>query len=206
MKLLLSIFVALATAGATASCGSSRHVDQEVPGQEAKIFLSNPITIQVVPTQGHAPSQHALDRLRLRATETSVGTASITVDPVLPDARRSWSRSELRWLQAACERPGLANLFVAYVTGGSAEHPDALSAKFSPHGIAVFLDRFGTPQREAACLVHEFGHVIGLVRDTSHMDRTRLFHDRLASCVMYFTITGSDAFCDPCKAELKGTR
>lgn len=190
----------------SAACGPG-HASRSAPafGVEAKAFLKNPVTVEVLPTQGHGPSREALQVLTKRLEENGQGVAAIHSSPDAPDARRFWSVEGLESLELA--RAGSVappSLVVLYVQGFLASDWGAGGLHYGPHSVVIFTDALRVDQ-EPGALVHELGHVLGLVSNRTHAAPYSAFHDVDPACVMYFKVTGSTAFCDTCKADLAAT-
>ena len=96
-------------------------------------------------------------------------------------------------------------IFIAYVEGiwvkdGVGRRVAGLA--YSLNSFAVFKDR--SESRESTVLLHEFGHLIGIMRDYyEHHDEDHPNHCKNRECAMYWTAArpGGDYGAD-CKAEL----
>ena len=76
---------------------------------------------------------------------------------------------------------------VAYRAGSCAVYADRVDESASPPSVTG-------PEIEASVLVHEFGHLLGLVNGgvpmtTPHEDEQHPFHDVDQDCVMYFQLS-----------------
>ena len=99
---------------------------------------------------------------------------------------------------------GTAAMYVLYVTGHSdqdAGGSQLLGVAHRGGSIAYFVDRADrgddlfvtTAEIEGAGLVHEAGHLLGLVgggvpQTTYHADPSSIYHDVDADCVMYYIV------------------
>lgn len=208
MRWLASVLAfALVSAGLVLGCSPSHApVPTAHPlfGAEAKSFLIAPATIEVRPTAGLTPYHPALALLAQRLQERSGHPATLVVDQAAPLHLPFWGRGDLEALERRYKSlVGPRVLFVAWVGGQSALSPSVAGETFSPHSVAIYGDTHAAESPEA--LVHELGHVLGLVR-TPRMDPANPFHDVDRRCVMFFETTGALDFCVACKGDLAVTK
>lgn len=87
-----------------------------------------------------------------------------------------------------------------------------LGSTFNGTAFALFQDQigaYGDAGAEKRAIVHEAGHLLGLVNlgtamQTDHDDPQSPNHDVDSACVMYRSINAtSDQFCEDCRADLK---
>lgn len=202
--------IAFAVVGALLAlgCGTTQRSPAPLPhplfGAEAKSFLVGPVTVEIRPSQGRVVDQHALTVLAQRINERCAGPVRFVTDNPAPLGLGSWDRSALDSFERLYRSTlGPRVLFVAWLGGRSALGPAVVGETFSPHSVAIFPD---SREHEAAeALVHEFGHVLGLVR-TPRMDRDHPFHDVDPRCVMFYRTVGVTDFCALCKRDLEITK
>ncbi|MFC1708189.1 hypothetical protein ACFL59_15460 [Planctomycetota bacterium] len=133
--------------------------------------------------------------------------------------RQSWSGDK--------QNRNRAVLWIVYLDGESrhdTEEAQALGASLGGSQIAVFsetLDRLTTAEyrdaAEARVLLHETGHVLGLVNNgvpmiADHEDLGHQFHDGYQLCIMHYRVELRDGhwtpngtpldFCYPCRVDL----
>lgn len=195
---------------AALGCASS-HETPYVQSVEARDFLTLPVVVEVVSVEGRDLKPSALALLSQRITENGAGPPLVVASKA-QDKRVSWSDRDLFDFEHAHEqfRGRAARLFVA-VLGGTYSSANASGVQYSSHGIALFPDVWGVEADWGArCLVHEFGHVIGLVNDAARADRLHPFHDPDPRCVMFYSLTlpglSGDDYCAACKRDLAATK
>lgn len=219
--LLGAVLLALAAAGCDGSSGSERGSHQ--PGDLALDYLSGErftsLRVEVDYIDGSAPSPGALDQAREifeRRLEKPAGVR-IEIDSVIPAAqvRSRWEIEDIFALEEKyrrhhtgdAENPQTAVIWMVYLDGASAFDEDetrALGLACGGSDIAIFRrnidDTTFAATRdivEAMVIVHEAGHLFGLVNNgipmvNDHEDRNHERHDVNESCVMYHKIETSD--------------
>lgn len=164
------------------------------PGEWAKEFLGDgkyaSLLVEFDAVQGVAPSSTARDLLEQRMNERlrKPGGITLHIDDTIAAGRDTWSMDDVRDLEKRHrdERKGggRAVLYVLYVDGHSAEdagNQKVLGAAYSGSSIVIFQETVrevssallsASPEDiEAAVLVHEFGHLAGLVNNGIRMQR-----------------------------------
>jgi hypothetical protein len=164
------------------------------------------LTIEVLVQDGAAPESRALDHLqRVVTRETEKPDGIRRLQHVFGSDRRRWSAADLRALAAERRQhrstSDHASILVMYVRG-SFEHEGAIGVALNATEIAVFPDRWrdlvggvlgAGGDVERAVLVHEVGHVLGLVELTyesihDRHDDDNPGHSRNRDSVMYWAI------------------
>jgi hypothetical protein len=205
------LLAALLVAGpATAGC-----FDQFMPGRaaaydflRADVFTS--LVIEVDYVDGAAPHADATSLLKQRAEERLRKPDGITVEATrIPGGDSQWSVSDLRAAEDRNRdtRPagGRMSLYVLYVDGDFADDSRVLGVHYGPTSVAMFKDRIkagslaglSVADAERAVLIHEFGHVIGLVDNgipmvTDHEDDAHSKHSQNPNSVMYYQVETSE--------------
>ena len=190
MRLLLAIAFLTACAPSRGSSSSF--------GEEATTLLSEPASVVVVPVMGRVPHGDAVALVERRLSENGSGVASVTTRANKIDARRHWDDEALRSVTPNVDR---GTLVLVYVPGTYLTVPSALAVTFGPHSVAVFKDTVVDHGREARALLHEVGHVLGLVQGP-RADALHPRHDVDSRCVMFWFDPTGDDFCDACKFDL----
>lgn len=181
----------------------ARPVANPLFGVQARGFLTAPSVIEVRPSAGKTADTRAVNLMAQRLREAG-GDPTVRLDAAAPTSLALWDRGALD----AFERTYRADLgpdviFIAWLGGRSALGASVVAETFSPHSVAVFPDGRHRDESEEA-LVHELGHVLGLVR-TPRMDSAHPFHDVSPKCVMFYRTAGVTDFCGPCKGDLAAT-
>lgn len=148
-----------------------------------------------------APDAAAVQRLRDVLAREAGKPVAVTTGSVSGD-RTDWSADAIR-TEADRGRPGTGAgtgvLTVLYLAGGFAESDTSLGVAVRSDVAAVFPDRideaagvFGDPRRiETAVVVHELGHLLGLVDlelDTGRADPEHPGHSPNRGSVMYYAV------------------
>lgn len=163
---------------------------------------SQRIVLDVIAEPGAGPASASLDDAV--AVLRSASAKPVSVTSTVVDARRaSWSASDLRSFADERARTaqgnGTAALRVLFVRGGLAGNESAVGVAVRGDVLAIFADRVdeaSSPlvpraRMENAVLVHEIGHVLGLVDlviDTGRDDPERPGHSRNSRSVMYWAV------------------
>lgn len=198
------------------------------------------LVIEIDAQQGAAPSQAAVDHLT--AVTSSVvekpGGISFVGGNTFASDRTEWSRDDLA-AAAATHRTQFSGgdavvIHVLYVRGGfvrDGQDTGALGVAYSASEFAIFPDRWaglttgllgGSDAIERAVLVHEVGHLFGLVNLTyespiDHEDPDHPGHSNNRSSVMFWAIESDaisqvfngpppDRFDDADRQDLEGLR
>lgn len=160
------------------------------------------IVVDVIFERGAGPSRASLDHAV--ATLRSVTGKEVTTTATAVDvSQQSWTGAELRSLadDAAPTRQGggTAALRVLFVRGGLADNDGAVGVAVRADVLAVFADRLdetssplvSRSRMEDAVLMHEVGHLLGLVDlviDTGRDDPEHPGHSRNTGSVMYWAV------------------
>lgn len=189
------------------------------PGDFAADFLRathfRSLAVEVDHPVGRAPSAAALQLLTQRLQErcNKPGGISVVVDDAIPTAEfpATVTVQDLERLEADHRDTysdlsrGIAVFYVLCVTGASnldGQSTEVLGLSYRGGSLALFMDNanpgpgpFVTrAEIEGAVLVHESGHLLGLVDGgvpmvTPHADPSHPDHDADADCIMYWTIS-----------------
>jgi hypothetical protein len=222
--LLASVSLAFVVAGCAPS-GGHDHAGSTGLSANSLLTAAEPtLRIELDHVADHVPGTAALALLRQRATERcdKPGGVELLVDERFArrpsageTAPRPWSLAELQTFETAHRRPG-TTVYVLLVDGPGdpALGASPLGWAYGSSSIAVFADAL----RDAApisggdpdgwVLVHELGHLLGLVghgtpQVTQHEDMIRRGHCKERGCVMRFSADArADDFCPRCKEDL----
>ena len=90
-------------------------------------------------------------------------------------------------------------IFIAYLPGSIDE--TTIGQAYGNTSFAVFMDQTSSDNEEKIILLHEFGHLLGLVRG-SHKDSAHGYHCQNRKCAMYWVIEyNQDDFDQDCQEE-----
>lgn len=161
--------------------------------------------IEIDYVQGHRPSQDAIDLLKSRMNAlVHKDSIQVIVDDVIPSQKQGLKVSDFERLKDAHKDQSNSDdtvvTYVLYVDGGSASDTDegkVLGLAYSHNTVVMFDEtinnaanlRFSATEIERAVLVHEFGHILGLVNNgipmkTPHEHSTEKKHSDNPNSVM----------------------
>lgn len=196
------------------------HARSAAPGGAARDFLQgNPYSKLVVEIDFQAskpPADSAVELLKKTADERLNKPGGIQVEKTsFSTSESQWSAAKLRDLESSKRgrRTGgdTAALYVLYLGGsyaGDTADSKVLGVAFGPSSVAIFKDNiesaglslgpipvFTTVDIERSVLVHEFGHILGLVNLGTPMvknhedpDPKHAGHSSNKGSVMYWAI------------------
>lgn len=185
-------------------------------GDWAGEFLSDDtyrsLTIEVDAIEGHAPAQSAMDLLRQRAEERlrKPDGIELTPDDAIPTSQARWSVEEIRSLEDRhrdLRKEGSnAVLYVLYLDGEFEGGSGVVGLAYSASSFAIFKERIQELSRdqpplvgvtardvERSVVVHELGHLLGLVDNgipmcTPHEDPDHEHHSDNNDSVMFWAV------------------
>lgn len=187
-------------------------------GVSARDFLSDAtytaLVVEVDHVQGQAPSASALQLLRTRLQErcNKPGGVTIVVDDAIPSAGGVYSVAANQALEAQ-HRDQVASgttavLYFLYLDGQSDQDTSSgrvLGWAHGPSSVGIFRESIAASANalatadevEGAVLVHEAGHVLGLVNNgtpmvSNHEDAAHRAHDVNDDCIMHWLIETSN--------------
>jgi hypothetical protein len=195
------------------ACGDGRTDPDRPIGRRANDLLSDTtytsLVVEVDHMPGAEPSQTALDLLEQRLNERCnkpQGIRFVTGD-VIPAGKGTYGLSDVSQLEAThrdTRASGTeASLYVLYLNGRSvfdSGQGKTLGWAYASSSICLFAESAGSvadPSApagvESAILVHELGHVFGLVNSgtnmvESHEDLYHPGHDTNSDCVMHYEV------------------
>lgn len=215
--------VALSTYGCGGSSGGSSGGSGggAVPvstGVAARDFLSDAtyraLVVEVDHVQGHAPAASALQVLeaRLRERCNKPDGVTVVVDDVVPSGGNVYSVAANQALEAQ-HRDRFASgttavMYFLYLDGQSDQDSGSgrvLGWAHGPSSVGIFRESVAASANalataeevEAAVLVHEAGHLLGLVNNgtpmvANHEDPAHRAHDTNDGCIMHWLIETSN--------------
>lgn len=188
-------------------------VDDDGPvGANGRAYLRGDrgrVVVEVDVQDGASLPSGALDHLRATLAGLTASEVVLDVDGVFASERTDWSTADLRATSDATRDvrsdATTATLHLLVVRGGhvrDGETTSAIGLAYSASQIAVFPDRWsdlggsllGTSEQVArSVLVHELGHLLGLVNLTytsaiDHEDPDHPGHSSNRGSVMYWAI------------------
>lgn len=180
------------------------------PGAFARTLLRpQPATTVALERQqqsGAGPAAASFAFARDTVQRVTQKPVNVPATVALPGAGRAWTADELRSLADASGRAaqgnGTAVIRILFVRGTFEGDDQVLGVTVRGDVVAVFTDAVAgatTPVLsgdtiEEAVLVHELGHVLGLVdlaRDTGRADKDHPGHSTNTKSVMYWAVESS---------------
>jgi hypothetical protein len=178
--------------------------DLDSVGQAARAILQpepfTEIVVEIDYVPGREPSENAKRILAARLKEVTRKTVKFLKGNQIPQAG-TWSLDDIATLSLQRNSKSLApslSLYVAYLDGNAAENRFALGRVVASTVIAIFPDvmKKYTPPNvdladvESAGLVHELGHLLGLINliydsPRPHGDPNNPQHSKNPNSVMY---------------------
>lgn len=196
------------------------------------------LLIEVDYVAGHAPDADALDGLVAALEEVldKPGGISWTLSDEIPDqASPVWSIQATEDLEVEYRESyhdvdaGEAVISIVYLDGNSEQDPDdggyILAYAYHGSSIIMFQERLEQSSGgllggsvEETVLIHEVGHLLGLVDNgidmvTDHKDPDHGDHDENEDCIMYWAVnspnvadlllSGQPTFDEACRADME---
>jgi hypothetical protein len=190
-------------------------------GSQAREYLGDApfpaLHVEIDHVSGKAPDSGAQALLGTRLNERCNKPSGIAIqvsENNLPAGGngKKWTLEEVRQVELQHRQtfdgtlPATKALYMQYLDGGfEADDQDSrvLGVAYSPSSICIFKDNItaAAPGRlgqfaddvEKAVIVHELGHMLGLVNNgvgmvAPHEDTTHPKHDTNTACVMYYAV------------------
>ncbi len=166
--------------------------------------------IEIDYVEGHRPSSEATNLLAQRMRElVSKDAVSVQVDDAIPGGRDTWNDAAIQSLSAQHQdQDHGGDTVVTHVLylDGSYSRGNVLGIAYGDKELVAMFDEtiegaanlfFSATQIERAVLVHEFGHVIGLVNSgtpmvQNHEDPDHRGHSDNQDSVMYWAVETTD--------------
>lgn len=214
---LILLFWGCTNSGSGNNDSGSTYSHIQSTGASANDFLSDDnftsLTIEIDYVEGYQPSQVAIDNLQafLEQRVNKPGGISIHIDDAISSPQNNSFTSEEIYALEQQHRDYYSedNTIAAYflILDGAYERENVLGVAYLNTSMALFEDvirqntgGFGQPSAatvEASVLMHEFGHILGLVNIgtdavQAHEDAENEAHCNVESCLMYWAIQTTD--------------
>lgn len=161
------------------------------------------IVVEVDAVSGESPDPSSL--AHLTSTLRAVTNKEVTVTTrTIPRNLSNYSADDIRRIskdRARSSGGSTASILILYLNGGLTDSPDALGVAVAGTVAAIFPDQIDRAVTavvqpgaiERAVLVHELGHLMGLVNightsRADHEDANHTGHSKSTSSVMYWQI------------------
>lgn len=187
------------------------YADDGGVGQMARTYLrSSParaLLVEVDWIEGREPTQAALDHLVsiLRREADKPGGVRVERGNAIPQRRDSYTFAQIEAVEDANRSRGsageVATLYVLYLNGDLAGEEGTIGVAYRASAVALFADRIRAAATaliqpsaiERAVLVHEAGHVLGLINigyrsKHDHEDASHPHHSRYRTSVMFWAV------------------
>jgi hypothetical protein len=172
------------------------------------------VEIQFFP--GHAPTTAAVTNLKnfLEARLNKPGGITITQTEIASTGKSAYSADDIRTIEKANRKQSAADktvttyfLFVDGDYAGNSGSSKVLGIAYGATSMAIFEKTvkdysggLGEPSEtvlESTVILHEFGHILGLVNNgtslqSAHQDTAHGKHCTNEDCLMYYTAETSD--------------
>jgi hypothetical protein len=176
------------------------------------------ITFEVAPISSAVPDPVALENFRERLHENRIcnrNNIEFRIRPLveLTGFPGVWTGGIIRAYEI--QRRTLIDLdpddkdlvvFIAYIDGAFSQRGRVRNLggiQYSSTAFAIF--KHGACDREDSVLLHEFGHLLGMLKNKKHenYDKKHPSHCVDKRCVMFWSAPKGNAnFCKPCRNEL----
>lgn len=195
-------------------------------GSFAPVLLREDLTLELLVQSGADPAGSALSHLRSRLSEVAGRTVGVSGPVALEGGAKDWTAAELIALadQKAVRPAGSATMRILFVHGTLDGEDSVLGVAVRGDVMAIFVDRVRSAGGlvgnsvgvERAVMLHEAGHVLGLVDlflKTGRADPDHPGHSPNRGSVMYWAVESTaigtvfgddppDTFDDADKADL----
>lgn len=169
------------------------------------------LVVEIDYVAGKAPPQSAINMLNTRLGECldKPGGIVVRLGDEIPGGASPYTLDEMlglrdQWKDAK-HGDGQASAWIVYLDGRYSESDSVLGVAFGGDTVAIFSDRVSaasnvlvsTSKIHEAVLVHEFGHLLGLVDNgipmvSNHEDSQNQGHSNNRNSVMYWAVETFD--------------
>ncbi len=189
------------------------------PGSSAEDFLKaddfDQLVVEIQYMEGYRPTDEAVDQLKT-FLEARLNKGSITMmEPaVIPAAgQNAYSADQIRALEeehrTVYPEEGILSAYFIFVDGEWDVSDNVLGIAYYNTSMALFgakideasggLFQHGRDKIEATVMLHEFGHILGLVNNgvdmqENHQDEENGSHCDESTCLMYYSVRTTDFF------------
>ncbi|MCB9194861.1 MAG: peptidase [Flavobacteriales bacterium] len=216
MKTINVMMIVLLTIGSLTGCRKENGVFDILP----KHFLSaekyTKLTIEVISIEGHEPNNEAINNLKsfLKDRLNKPDGIDFKYTTITSPNNHTFSVSDLQEIEKSNRtqfaKNGTLTAYVFYADQGSSEDTDSrqvLGLAYGSTSICIFkqtvndnsggIGQVSEATLETAVLMHEFGHILGLVNNgtpmtQNHEDPNRAHHCDNQNCLMYFESSTTD--------------
>ena len=174
------------------------------------------LVIEVIGVEGVPADATAIAALADTAKMFCNKPAGVEVvwSPLVPrwaQGAREWTEGQLGdFCDRYAKRHTAANtvvLHILFVPGTHTDGPSVGAVTFAKDKVGVFAEA-DPLWAMSSILVHEFGHICGLVNNGTpdthkHEDSDNLGHCKSTACTMFWVSSGVTTFCQDCHGDLR---
>lgn len=187
---------------------------QSIPEKNSKDFLSDHkyknLEIEILSTPNAQPSETAVsnfcEKIAKYCHKDSISVIKTTIDidfsnfnqAQLPQLVCSWNISDILNYEVTYSKLHIKDdtlvIHILYLPGTYTSNFSTIGLSYSKYSFVVFKNKIENQNLEEKVLLHEFGHLLNLVKNIMHKDRENGNHCSEKECVMYWSLNDDTVF------------
>lgn len=175
--------------------------------------LFNSIILEIAYIQGHEPNNASITDFENYLTEIQVtNNVFVYLNPINIEKNDSWSLKEIEdfednYRNIFDPNPNDSDLklFISYLNNEYKDDRSIVGLQYGKTSFCMWERRFFTEEEELNTLLHEFGHVLGLVDELRYDELAYSelnAHCEDEKCIMYYSNKSLNKFCEDCLEEI----